>query len=124
MFCTVSANREYLILTGRFQTVASLFSWALSKKEEIGDAKIAASLSTVLCYLLEHRFEGDSTRILELSLEVVFYSQLPRRMKNTLEACMTEDGLIDEPMIKALLRLLTCMLVQADPRYFKLYRRC
>lgn len=118
VFCTIRANREYLILTGRFQTLASLFSWTLSKKEELGEVRIIANLSTVLCYLLEHRFEGDSTRILELSIEIIFLSQLLRRIKGALESSVGEDGLSDEPIVKSLMRFLMCLLVQADPRYY------
>jgi hypothetical protein len=115
-FCTVSSNREYLLMTNRFQTLTSLLSWTLLKKDEMSDCRIVVNLVSTLCYLLEHRFEGDSTRIIELSLEIVFCSQLLKRIKNTLEASMTDEGIIEEPMVKALLRFLVGLLLQVDPR--------
>lgn len=95
MFCTVPANREYLILTNRFQALASLLSWALSKKDEVCDGRFIAGLCSVLCYLLEHRFEGESNSILELSIEFVFCSQLPRRLRHALDNSITEEGISD-----------------------------
>jgi hypothetical protein len=67
-----------------------------------------------MCYLLEHRFEGESNSILEHSIELVFCSQLPRKLRHALENSVTDEGVVDGCMCKGVLRLMAGIIRKAD----------
>ena len=61
---------------------------------------------------------AEGELIVNLTIQLVFFGQLGKKIRTGMELCMSEDGIIDEEFVFKGLKLLHTMMVKIFKRYF------
>ena len=98
-FCTLSSNRNYMILTNQLTVLNTLLSCLLGKEERKVGLECLSVLNELLGSSIKGRFLNnlvEADQVVSTTLELLFCSQLLRKIRINLESCASEEGLSDE----------------------------